>query len=569
MGSQVLLHQVSFPIGERSLVAVIGPSGAGKTTLLRALTGIRPANEGAVLYDNRDLYSHYAELRHRIGLVPQEDVIYDQLTPRRSLDYAAELRFPGDTTPEERHNRVQEVIDELKLMHTTKEQPEPAADTQAASLSGGQKKRVSIAVELLTKPSVLFLDEPTSSLDVELKEDVVDSMRELAKDGRTVIMVTHDLEYLDKCDRVLVLMPGGKMAFYGPSDDGLRYFGKTRWVEVYRAFRNEPERDWAGDFRRSSCYQQYVAIGLTGPGPDSARTFTKPPPAPRSRLAQLSILSRRYAALIAARPSQLILLLALPTVLGALIRLTALGAGLGGRDNGKAVTTLLFLVIIASLTGGFSSVRELVKEREMFRRERMAGLSAGAYLLSKVVVLGLIAAAQAAVLVLVGVAGARSPAHGALLPVPLLELIVDVAALSISSMALGLVVSAWVSSSEQTLTVLVLLLMVQVMLSGGVLALPAGLRQLSYLAPARWGFASAASTVNLNVISPPGGPTDSLWAHRPSVWLLTIGMQVVLVAVFTLIALWRLVLISPGRARRPGHRRLPRGRTARASVRSV
>jgi ABC-type multidrug transport system ATPase subunit len=566
MGSQVLLHQVSFPIGERSLVAVIGPSGAGKTTLLRALTGIQPANEGAVLYDNRDLYSHYAELRHRIGLVPQEDVIYDQLTPRRSLDYAAELRFPGDTSPEERHNRVQEVIDELKLMHTTKQQPEPAADTQAASLSGGQKKRVSIAVELLTKPSVLFLDEPTSSLDVELKEDVVDSMRELAKDGRTVIMVTHDLEYLDKCDRVLVLMPGGKMAFYGPSDDGLRYFGKTRWVEVYRAFRNEPERDWAGDFRRSPDYQQYVAIGLTGPSPESARTLTKPPPAPRSRLAQLSILSRRYAALIAADRSQLILLLALPILLGGLVRLNATGPGLGGHDNAKAETTLLFLVIIASLTGGFSSVRELIKEREMFRRERMAGLSAGAYLLSKVVVLGFIAALQAAVLVLVGVAGARSSVHGALLPV-LPELILGVAALSVSSMALGLVVSAWVRSSEQTLVVLILLLMAQVMLSGGVLALGAGLKQLSYLAPARWGLASVASTVNLNVISPPGSTTDPLWAHKPSAWLLTIVMQVVLTAVFTLIALWRLIRISPGRARRPSHPRLPRRRAARASVR--
>jgi ABC transport system ATP-binding/permease protein len=191
IGNQVLLDHVSFPIGERSLVAVIGPSGAGKTTLLRALTGIRPATEGAVLYDNRDLYAHYAELRHRIGLVPQEDVIYQQLTPRQSLGYAAEMRFPGDTSPDERNNRVQEVIDELKLMQTTKDQPEPPADMLAASLSGGQKKRVSIALELLTKPSVLFLDEPTSSLDVELKEDVVDSMRELAKDGRTIIMVTH------------------------------------------------------------------------------------------------------------------------------------------------------------------------------------------------------------------------------------------------------------------------------------------------------------------------------------------------------------------------------------------
>jgi ABC transport system ATP-binding/permease protein len=551
MGSQVLLDHISFPIGERSLVAVIGPSGAGKTTLLRALTGIRPATEGAVLYDNRDLYAHYAELRHRIGLVPQEDVIYQQLTPRQSLGYAAEMRFPGDTSADERRNRVQEVIDELKLMQTTKQQPEPPADMLAASLSGGQKKRVSIALELLTKPSVLFLDEPTSSLDVELKEDVVDSMRELAKDGRTVIMVTHDLEYLDKCDRVLVLMPGGKMAFYGPSAEGLEYFGKARWVEVYRAFHHEPERDWVAEFRQSSCYQKYVAKGLTGPASESARAVTRPPAAPRSRLAQLAILCRRYATLIAADRSFLIWLAVLPVVLGALIRLSAGGAGLAGPDNGNAETTLLFLVIIAAFTGGFSSVRELIKERTLYHRERMAGLSAASYLFSKVVVLGCISGLQAVLLVLIGVAGTPLPAHGAFLTsLPLVELILGVAFLAITSMTLGLLVSALVSSSDKTMTVLVMLSIGQVMLSGGVLPLKTGLRQLAYLAPARWGFAATASTVNLNQISPPGIKTDSSWAHTPGAWLFAVAMQLVLTAVFVLIAWWWLVRTSPGYGRR-------------------
>ena len=372
-GGRVLLDRVSFPIGERSLVAVIGPSGAGKTTLLRALTGMAPATEGAVLYDHRDLYSHYAELRHRIGLVPQEDVIYPHLTPRRALGYAAELRFPGDTSDEERSVRVQEVLHELKLDQTTKDRPEPAADTPAASLSGGEKKRVNIALELLTKPSVLFLDEPTSSLDVELKEDVVDSMRELAQDGRTIIMVTHDLEYLDKCDRVLVLKPGGQMVFYGPSDEGLRYFGKSRWTEVYRALRTEPERDWAGEFEQSSCYLQYVASGLTGQVPYSARSPSEPPPAPRSRLAQLAILCRRYTALIAADRGFLISLAVVPIVFGALVRLLAGRQGLVGPRNTNAETTLLFLALIAVLGGAAGSVRELIKERAMYVRERTAG----------------------------------------------------------------------------------------------------------------------------------------------------------------------------------------------------
>jgi len=549
-GGRVLLDRVSFPIGERSMVAVIGPSGAGKTTLLRALTGMAPATEGAVLYDHRDLYSHYAELRHRIGLVPQEDVIYPHLTPRRALGYAAELRFPGDTSDEERSVRVQEVLDELKLNTTTKDRPEPTADTPAGALSGGEKKRVNIALELLTKPSVLFLDEPTSSLDVELKEDVMDSMRELAEDGRTIIMVTHDLEYLDKCDRVLLLKPGGQMAFYGPSDEGLRYFGKSRWVEVYRALRAEPERDWAGEFERSSCYLQYVASGLTGQVPDSARGPSEPPPAPRSRLAQLAILCRRYTTLIAADRGFLISLAVVPIVFGGLVRLLAGRPGLVGARNINAETTLLFLALIAVLGGAAGSVRELIKERAMYIRERTAGLSAGAYLLSKVTVLGLITGIQAAVLVLIGVSGVPLPRHGAYLPSPLAEILLAVVVLAIASMTVGLAVSAFVDSSEKTMQALVLIAIAQVMLSGGVLALGAGLRQLAYVAPARWGFGATASTVNLNaLLIGSGKPADSLWDHRPSAWLLAMGLQVLLVVVFTLIAWWRLLRIGPGGAR--------------------
>jgi len=549
-GGRVLLDRVSFPIGERSMVAVIGPSGAGKTTLLRALTGMAPATEGAVLYDHRDLYSHYAELRHRIGLVPQEDVIYPHLTPRRALGYAAELRFPGDTSDEERSVRVQEVLDELKLNTTTKDRPEPTADTPAGALSGGEKKRVNIALELLTKPSVLFLDEPTSSLDVELKEDVMDSMRELAEDGRTIIMVTHDLEYLDKCDRVLLLKPGGQMAFYGPSDEGLRYFGKSRWVEVYRALRAEPERDWAGEFERSSCYLQYVASGLTGQVPDSARGPSEPPPAPRSRLAQLTILCRRYTTLIAADRGFLISLAVVPIVFGGLVRLLAGRPGLVGARNINAETTLLFLALIAVLGGAAGSVRELIKERAMYIRERTAGLSAGAYLLSKVTVLGLITGIQAAVLVLIGVSGVPLPRHGAYLPSPLAEILLAVVVLAIASMTVGLAVSAFVDSSEKTMQALVLIAIAQVMLSGGVLALGAGLRQLAYVAPARWGFGATASTVNLNaLLIGSGKPADSLWDHRPSAWLLAMGLQVLLVVVFTLIAWWRLLRIGPGGAR--------------------
>ena len=165
---------------------------------------MRPATTGTVLYDNRDLYANYNELRYRIGLVPQESVLHTQLTARRALQYSAELRFPADTKADERDGRVDEVMDELGLTRH--------AQTRADRLSGGQLKRVNVAQELLTKPSLLFLDEPTSGLDPGLDKSVMEQMRDLAHDGRTVIVVTHSVDNLDTCDRLLVLVPGGRIA---------------------------------------------------------------------------------------------------------------------------------------------------------------------------------------------------------------------------------------------------------------------------------------------------------------------------------------------------------------------
>lgn len=240
-GRKILLDQVSFPVGEKCLLAVVGPSGAGKSTLLNALTGQRPADRGTVLYDGRDLYRDYAELRQRIGLVPQDDILHAQLTVHSALSYAAELRFPQDTAKAERQARVEEVVRELGL--------EQRATQPVHSLSGGQRKRVSVALELLTKPSLLFLDEPTSGLDPGMDRSVMHMLRGLADDGRTVIVVTHSVLSLDVCDRLLVLAPGGKVAYYGPPDDALAFFGFEHWPEAFEAFERDQERDWAGEFR--------------------------------------------------------------------------------------------------------------------------------------------------------------------------------------------------------------------------------------------------------------------------------------------------------------------------------
>ncbi|MEU2785963.1 MULTISPECIES: FHA domain-containing protein [Streptomyces] len=524
-GRKTLLDHVSFPVGEKCLLAVVGPSGAGKSTLLNALTGQRPADHGTVLYDGRDLYHDYAELRQRIGLVPQDDILHGQLTVRSALSYAAELRFPQDTAKAERRARVDEVIHELGL--------EQRAKQPVHSLSGGQRKRVSVALELLTKPSLLFLDEPTSGLDPGMDRSVMHMLRGLADDGRTVIVVTHSVLSLDVCDRLLVLAPGGRIAYYGPPEEALAYFGFDQWPEAFEAFERDQERDWAGDYRTSPQHRRYITDATGQPRQDRTDPVViSRPPRPRSRGAQLRTLIRRYAAALSADRTFLIIMIALPFVMGVMARALA-----GSRlTQETAMNALLILCVGGVLTGAANAVRELVKERVIYQRERAVGLSRSAYLMSKVVVLGTITVLQAVVLTLVALLGVDLNAprgEGVLLP-PLVEITVAVALLAFTAMMLGLVVSAMVRKEEVTMPLLVLLAIVQVVFCGALLQLHGvpGLEQLSWLVPSRWALGAMAGTVELSKIVPGDLTGDPLFEHSAAIWLFNIGMLVVLSLIF-------------------------------------
>ncbi|GAB7186841.1 FHA domain-containing protein [Kitasatospora sp. Ki12] len=534
---RVLLDGVGFPLAEKSLLAVAGPSGAGKSTLLNALTGLRPADEGTVLYDGRDLYRDYAELRRRIGLVPQDDILHTQLTVRRALAYAAELRFPGDTDPHEREARVMEVIHELGL--------DSRAEQVISSLSGGQRKRVSVALELLTKPSLLFLDEPTSGLDPGMERSVMHMLRGLADDGRTVVVVTHSVLSLNVCDRLLVLAPGGRTAYYGPPGEALGYFGYEEWPEAFEAFENEDHAAWQTRFRASPQYRRYVAAEAAPALPVPVREPRQPPPRaaaigrdkPQGWFSQLGTLVRRYAAVLAADRLFLTIMVVLPFVIGLMCRAMA-----GSRLTPvNAVNCLLTLCIGGLLTGSANSVRELVKERAIYQRERVVGLSRSAYLVSKVVILGVVTVGQAAVLTVVGLAGVDLSAAvptGVVMP-QLPELIIAVALLAFSAMMLGLVVSALVDKEEATMPLLVLLSVVQIVFSGLMLKLYGvpGLEQFAWLIPSRWGMSAMARTVELHTLFPNAITQDPMFRHQRSGWELCMALLPLLSAGYGLVVL--------------------------------
>ncbi|WP_078900939.1 FHA domain-containing protein [Actinacidiphila yeochonensis] len=531
--TKTILRDVSFGVPEKSLIGVIGPSGSGKSTLLRALTGYRPADQGEVLYDNRDLYKQFAELRQRIGLVPQDDILHKELQVRTALRYAAKLRFPGDTAAAEREARIDEVLRELKLdIH---------ADKKVTSLSGGQRKRVSVALELLTKPSLIFLDEPTSGLDPGMDRDVMKLLRGLADDGRTVLVVTHSVAELALCDKLLVMAPGGSVAYFGPPDEALAFFGYENWADVFSAFENYRDHDWSGRWRGSQQYLTYAAH-LDAAAPQAAPAIPNRaarPPKPQGWGSQLYTLVRRYLSVIVSDRGFIGLMVVLPAVLGVVSCLIPADHGLGvGKPphfaNKDAGTILMILAVGACFAGSANSVRELIKERVIYERERAVGLSRSAYLMSKVIVLGLITILQGAIICGIGFAPRAMPVEGVVLHGhPGLEMALVIMAFGFTSMMVGLIISALVKTAEKTMPLLVMFAIVQIVFTGVLFQLygKPGVEQLSWLMPARWAVAGAGATADLNLLLP-WDPThrtsDALWNHTAGTWTLDLGVLLVM-----------------------------------------
>ncbi|GHB29262.1 ABC transporter ATP-binding protein [Streptomyces xanthochromogenes] len=528
-GGKDILKDVSFGVPEKSLIAVIGPSGSGKSTLLKALTGYRPANKGDVLYDNRNLYKQFAELRQRIGLVPQDDILHKELTVKKALKYAAKLRFPADTTESERQQRIDEVLRELKLdIHKEK---------KVTSLSGGQRKRVSVALELLTKPSLIFLDEPTSGLDPGMDRDVMQLLRGLADDGRTVLVVTHSVAELAICDKLLVMAPGGSVAYFGPPEEALNFFGYGTWADVFSAFESYRDYDWAGRWKGSQHYQMYAA-DIDAVAPQSVQmppAQAMKPPKPQGWVSQLWTLMRRYVSVIASDKGFLALSVALPAVIGSVSVVIPAKFGLApptppSRFNGDAGTIMLILAVGMCFSGAANSVRELIKERVIYERERATGLSRSAYLMSKILVLGVITAFQGVILCVIGFSTRKLPAEGLVMP-PAVEMCLVVIALGFTSMMFGLIISSLVKTSEKTMPLLVMFAIVQVVFTGILFKVydSVGLEQFAWLMPSRWAIAGAGTTLDLSHLMGPmdqSDPTnlDPLWKHDATQWFIDISV---------------------------------------------
>jgi len=533
VGDKALLQNITLTARPGTVTAIIGGSGAGKTTLSRLIAGYANPSSGVVTFEGHDIHTQYASLRTRIGMVPQDDVVHRQLTVNQALGYAAELRLPPDTNRADRERVVAQVLDELGLTQH--------ADTRVDQLSGGQRKRASVALELLTGPSLLILDEPTSGLDPALDLQVMTMLRQLADAGRVVLVVTHSLTYLDICDQVLLMAPGGKTAFLGPPEQIGEVMGTTNWAHIFAKVGANPDE----------ANRRFLARNRPPPAPPESTPADLGAPAHTSKSRQFSTIARRQVRLVVADRAYFVFLAVLPFIMGALALTVPGNTGFGAAaptsaTPDEAAQILTLLSIAAVFMGSALTIRDLIGERPIFRREQAVGLSTGAYLSAKILVLCVFASLQAAITTVIVILGKGAPTESVVMVGnPTFELFVTVAATCVASAVLGLVLSSIARSNEQIMPLLVVSLMLQLVLAGGLIPVTGRifLDQLSWLVPSRWGYAASASTVNLRALIPGSLlPQDSHWLHTRSAWLFDMAMLCALTVMYSVVVRWTIRL---------------------------
>jgi ABC-type multidrug transport system ATPase subunit/pSer/pThr/pTyr-binding forkhead associated (FHA) protein len=505
-GDVKLLDDVDISIQPNEFVGLLGPSGAGKSTLMDALNGMRPASDGCVLINSQDLYEHLDALKQSIGYVPQDDIIHRELTVYRTLYYVARLRLSRDVSAAEVDQIVNEVMDVTGLAERR--------DVPVGQLSGGQRKRVSIAVELITKPSIIFLDEPTSGLDPATEEKIMKLFRQIAESGRTVVLTTHAMENVKLFDKIVVLMRG-KLVFYGAPFEALEHIQADSFKDLYdkleapiehrlarlptlksnasaeqkRHYKLQKEQvaeevaeDWKQRFMETPQYQRNILEPL-GSLKGKAHSAA---PAKRSHtvtdaLRQWSTLARRYMEVLRHDKFNLLILFGQSPIVAFLTYLVV--ASDGPRDFSYFV-----LALVAVWFGTSVAAREIIRERAVYNRERMVNLGLLPYVGSKLFVLSLIVGLQCILLFgtlkLFDLTGVM-PMPGDYMGLPQLAVMILTGIVGIS---VGLLVSAVVKTSEMATSLVPLLLIPQILFCG-LVGVPKGpAKYVGAIMPATWSF---------------------------------------------------------------------------------
>ena len=519
-----ILNDINIAIHPREFVALVGTSGAGKSTLMMALNGFTRA-DGQVLVNGDDLYNHFDLYRTMVGYVPQDDIIHRDLTVGNALRYAARLRLPPDTSAQEIEQRIEHVLQQVEMVGQK--------DQAVSSLSGGQRKRVSIAAELLAEPRLFFLDEPTSGLDPGLEKKMMHTMRRLADGGRTIIPVTHATANIVQCDHVCFLSQG-RMVYFGPPQEALQFFGVTSgdFADIYAQL-DDPDPQVArqkaaaaeDNFKRSPYYQRYVADRQRAlPQVLQQASEAESRGRPRvSVLRQFFVLTRRYLDLVLRDKLLLSVLMVVMPIIGALVLLVSdanwlvgnplaeiqrqLAAELAAGESSATYAVvgnsqvLLFIMALASvLLGLFASVYEIVKEWSVYQRERMVTLRIVPYLTSKVIVLGIFALVQCLLLMLVINLKVDFPKDGVFLPAPV-EMYITLVLATVAAVLMGLLISAIVPNLNTVIYFVFLVLFFQLIFAGVMFELPGISSRFSSLTLTRWTMEALGTSADMESLN--------------------------------------------------------------------
>jgi ABC-type multidrug transport system ATPase subunit len=531
-----LLDAVSFSMSAGELVAIVGPSGAGKTTLLEAVAGIAPATSGSVRFDGVDVYGNLSTFRSVLGYVPQDDIIHADLPLERTLRYAARLRLPSSTTAAEVDGAVRDALDAVGLTDQ--------AEVRVGSLSGGQRKRASIAVELLTDPHVFFLDEPTSGLDPITSSELIGRLRELANRSATVVFTTHSVDDLAACDRVVCVTRGGRLGFVGTVDEALELYGVGSVHELYR-YLTDPDGNHHG-----------AVTGTAVPAPSVRHPSVSRRPV-ASGLTQWSVLTRRTLETLVRNRLTLAILVGSPALVIGMFAILFLPGAFDFEDPSPSSMVMVgFWVVFAAFFFGLTyGLLQICTERAILRREYLVGLRLGAYVASKVTVL-----VPFVLLVIVGMLGVlrlldRLPSR------PLstyASIAVGLALCSVAALGLGLLTSASVSNVPQATLALPMLCFPAVLFSGAILPvhlMPGTGAALSTVIPTRWSFEAIGRDLGARHIlaeggSPLGPPLLESYGDAGTQSIGTYWLILAAFAVVFLVATWAVLVRTTRKSQR-------------------
>ena len=489
---KVLLDHISLSIESNEFVAIIGGSGAGKSTFMNVLCGKTETYNGVVAFNRSSAVDSRSIFKSVVGFAPQNDVLYRDLTLHQMLFYSAKLKMPQDTRPEEYEDRVKSVIQKVEL--TGHE------NTPVRRLSGGQQKRASIAVELLSDPKLFFLDEPTSGLDPATERKLMRMLKEMTKDNKTIVAVTHVTQNLNLCDKVIVLGKGGKLCFFGTPQETCEYFEVTDIVDIYDKINDNPEM-WQKKYK-----ERTAESGVNENPPElSAQNQSKKQAKSgyNSGLSQFTVLTARYLRLTFGDFKRCMLLFLQAPILGFLLMLVSNSSSSDGvfTYSSNAQSMLFSLTCAAFWVGMLNSIQEICKERDIYEREKMSTVRLLPYMASKITVVGLLCVFQAFVLILVvHIMSGGLPANDSIGVSPFLGYFITTCLTTVSAGFLGLAVSSLSPNADRAMAIAPLILLPQILLSGVVFKLADFMEYISNIIPCKLAMQNYGILTNLNTL---------------------------------------------------------------------